>query len=442
MNRIIIMGIVFFLSGKGWSQETFTLEAAKAYALENNWNVKNALLDIKIAEQKVIETRGMGLPQVNLNGSFSNFINLPVQVIDAQFFDPTAPPGTLVSFRAGTDYSSSATFEVGQLLFNGSYIIGLQASRYYANFQVSAANITKEEIVFNVIQAYQLAAIAKENLNFVDSMVSITEKLIEKQENYAELGLMKQEDMDQLLFSLSTAKEARVSAELQCANTIDMLKFAMGFPMDQPLAIQQSTDELINKPSISNGNIKENLTYTLLEKKIGLSEFNVTNNKFANLPTLNAFFSHSYNAYRNEFDFFSNGSWFDQTVWGLQLNVPVFSGLSRHARTSQAKVELLKDQNSLSQMEQTLKFQEQQAKNHLTGAQTKHDLQKQNIELARKLYDNAITREEIGEGNSIAVTQKYNQLMVAQAQYIGSLVDLFQAKLTLDKLYNSILPNE
>ena len=272
-------------------------------------------------------------------------------------------------------------------------------------------------------------------------MVSITEKLIEKQKNYAELGLMKQEDMDQLLFSLSTAKEARVSAELQCANTIDMLKFAMGYPMDQPLAIQQSTEELINKPSISSGNITENLNYTLLEKKIVLSEFNVKNNKFANLPTLNAFFSHSYNAYRNEFNFFSSEPWFDQTLWGLKLSVPVFSGLSRQARTSQAKIELMKDQNSLMQLEQTLKFQEQQAKNKLIGAQTKHDLQKQNIELARKLYDNAITREEIGEGNSIAATQKYNQLMVAQAQYIGSLVDLFQAKLTLDKLYNSILPN-
>lgn len=441
MNKLIIMGVVLFLSGSGWSQETFTLEAAKAYALEHNWNVKNAMLDVKIAEQKVIETRGMGLPQVNISGSFNNFINLPVQVIDAQFFNPSAPPGSLVSFRAGTDYSASGTLEVGQLLFNGSYIIGLQASRYYANFQVSAADLTKEDIVFNVIQAYQLAAVAKENLTFVDSMVSITEKLIEKQKNYAELGLMKQEDMDQLLFSLSTAKEARVSAELQCANTIDMLKFAMGYPMDQPLAIQQSTEELINKPSISSGNITDNLNYTLLEKKIVLSEFNVKNNKFANLPTLNAFFSHSYNAYRNEFNFFSSEPWFDQTLWGLKLSVPVFSGLSRQARTSQAKIELMKDQNSLMQLEQTLKFQEQQAKNKLIGAQTKHDLQKQNIELARKLYDNAITREEIGEGNSIAATQKYNQLMVAQAQYIGSLVDLFQAKLTLDKLYNSILPN-
>ena len=126
-----------------------------------------------------------------------------MQVIDAQFFNPSAPPGSLVSFRAGTDYSASGTLEVGQLLFNGSYIIGLQASRYYANFQVSAADLTKEDIVFNVIQAYQLAAVAKENLTFVDSMVSITEKLIEKQKNYAELGLMKQEDMDQLLFSPS-----------------------------------------------------------------------------------------------------------------------------------------------------------------------------------------------------------------------------------------------
>lgn len=93
-------------------------------------------------------------------------------------------------------------------------------------------------------------------------------------------------------------------------------------------------------------------------------------------------------------------------------------------------------------MGETLKFQEQQAKNNLISAQSKHDLQKENIALARSIYNKSLTREKIGKENSIAVTQKYNQLMAAQAQYIGTLVNLFQSKLELDKIYNNILPNE
>ena len=174
-----------------------------------------------------------------------------------------------------------------------------------------------------------------------------------------------------------------------------------------------------------------------------LSEYNVKNNKFSNLPTLNAFFNHSYNAFRNEFNFFdSEHDWFSQTSWGLQLNIPVFSGLQRHAKTQQAKIELMKNQNSLDMMTETLRFQEIQAKNNLAGAQSKHDLQLENIKLARSLYQNEVTKDKIGKGNSINVTQKYNQLVMAQAQYVGSMVDLFQAKLALDKLYNNILSNQ
>jgi outer membrane protein TolC len=102
----------------------------------------------------------------------------------------------------------------------------------------------------------------------------------------------------------------------------------------------------------------------------------------------------------------------------------------------------MKDQNSFDQVTQALKFQEAQAQNNLRSAKDKYALQKQNIELAQTIYDNAITKEEIGKGNSIIVTQKYNQLMMAQAQYLGAMVDLFQAQLTLDKLYNKILSNQ
>ena len=93
-------------------------------------------------------------------------------------------------------------------------------------------------------------------------------------------------------------------------------------------------------------------------------------------------------------------------------------------------------------MEQTLKFQVEQANNNLTGAQSRNELQKSNVDLARLIYENAIARKEVGEGNSVAVTQKYNQLVMAQAQYTGTLIELFQARLALDKIYNTILPNE
>lgn len=444
MYKLALVTIGLFLASSNIAQEirSFTIEEAKAYAMENNLSVHNADNDIEIARKKIVETRGIGLPQVNINGNFNHFINLPVTVMDAKFLNPMAAEGETVSFEAGTKYSSTGSLEVGQILFNGSYIVGLQAASFFAKFQETVSNQTKEDVAFNVIQAYELAAVAKENKSFMDSLVSSTEELVEKQENFVELGLMLQEDMDQLSYSLLSAKNAQLGADLQYENALNMLKLAMGYPISNQIEVNNSTSDLMSKTSIKSGDIKSNLTYMMMERQVKLSELNVKNNKFANLPTLNAFFSQTYNAYRSEFNFFADEKWFPQTVWGLQLNIPVFSGLSRHARTSQTKIQLMSDQNNLSMMEQNLEFQEIQYQNNYKAAVDKSELQKQNVELAKNIYENEIVRENIGKGNSINVTQKHTQYMTAQAQYIGSLVELFRAKLALDKLYNNILPSK
>ena len=442
-NSKLILGILLMISPfTNGQSDGFTLEAAKSYALENQIIIENAQHDIADAKERANEVRGIGLPQMNLTGQFGNFINLPVQVIDASFFNPSAPAGSLVSFRAGTEYSSSANLQATQILFNGSYIIGLKAAKNYASFQETAAKLTKEDVIYNVVQAYQLAAVAKTNLNFVDSLTALTEKMVNQQSVFFDLGLMKAEDMDQLNYSLLTAKQSKLAANLQYQNALTLLKYTMGYPIDTPIVISQSVDALLSTKAIVSGDITSNLTYELIKKQIRLSELDLRNKQFANLPNLNAYYQHSYTAYRNEFNFLdSDKQWFLQSSWGLQLNVPVFSGGRRHAMTQQARIKLMKDQNSLIQMEETLKMQEKQAKNNLLNAQSKLELQKQNVDLARNIYENSIASEQIGEGTSIVVTQKYNQLIMAQSQYVGATIELFQAQLELDKIYNTILQN-
>lgn len=445
MKQIGIITLFVFIGYFSFGQEvnTFTIEEAKAYGLDKNLSIAQAENAIEIARLQIVETRGMGLPQVEFNGSFNHFINLPVQVMDAKFLNPMAPEGSTVSFEAGTEYSSSGTLQASQLIFNGSYIIGLKAASFFANFQESASKQTKEDIAFNVIQSYQLAAVAKSNLTFVDSLIESTEQLIEKQRNYLELGLMVQEDMDQLNYSLLTVKSVQSTAEIQYENALALLKLAMGYPMKDPIEISDSPDALLSKSSLSSdGDFHNNLTYEILQKQVRLSEFNVKNNQFANLPTLSAFFQHTYNAYRNEFNFFADERWYPQTLWGLQLNIPIFSGLTRHARTSQAKIKLKNDKNALEQLEQSLQFQELQYRNNLRGAENKFELQIENVKLAKSIYDNTVIQENIGKGNSLIVTQKHNQLLQAQSQYIGSMVELFQARLSIDKLYNNIIPSK
>ncbi|NRA11068.1 MAG: TolC family protein [Crocinitomicaceae bacterium] len=440
-NSKLIVGALLMVAQFSSAQNgSFTLEAAKTYAQDHHVSIKNADHDITGAKERANEVRAIGLPQVNITGTFGQNLHLPVQVMDASFFNPGAPPGSLVSFRAGTKFSSSAGLQANQMIFNGSYIIGLKAAAYFAKFQETASDITKEDVSYNVIQAYQLTSVAKENLSFVDSMVITAESMVEMQAIYFDLGLLLKEDMDQLKYSVLTAKQAQVASNLQYQNSLNLLKFMMGYPMEDPIAITQTPDELIAKSASGGGDVHTNLSYSLIEKQIILSELNLQNNKLLGVPTLGAYYQHSYTAYRNEFDFFdSDQQWFLQNGWGLQLNVPVFSGGQSKALIGQAKVRLMKDENSLIQLESALKMQEIQAKNNLLGAQSKIDLQKQNVDLAKSIYENSVIKDQIGEGTSMAVTQKHNQLIMAQSQYVAAKIDLFQAQLELDKIYNNIL---
>lgn len=444
-NRLLVLSfciISVFIYGQ--DSTSFTLEEAKSYALQHNYEILNAGHNVAIAHEQVKETIGMGLPQVNLNGTFNHSINLPVQVVDASFINPNAPPGSTVSFKAGTDYASTGGLQVGQLLFNGSYLIGVKAVKYVEDFQANLAVMKQEDILYNVIQAYELACVAKENRVFADSIVALTSRLVDKQRNYFDLGLMTQDDMNQLEFTLLSVKNAQMEADVQYNNTLLLLKLTMGYPVDEEINLSQNVEKLISFADLkyTADDLYSNQRYQLLEKQVFLTQLNVKNKQFASWPTLNAFFQQSYSAYRNEFNFFANEPWYVQTVWGLQLNIPIYSGGQRRSQTSQTKIKLMQDENNLLQLEQSLKYSSLQTSNNYKAALSKYDLQKENIRLARSIYESETIKEKIGQGNSIIVTQKQQQMMMAQAQYIGSLVGLFQAKRDLNKLYNKIISPE
>lgn len=436
---VFLASFLLFNKVNGQEGNKYSLLQAQETAINNSEKLKNSNFDLEIAKLKIIETRAIGLPQVDFTGSFSNFLNLPVQVVSANFINPNAPDGETIAFRAGTDFSAAGTLQVNQLLFNGSYIVGLQFSKFYKELAATNIEKTKEDILFDVTQAYQMAVVSKANLSFADSIFKITAKLVEKQANFLELGLMEQEDMDQLEFSLLNAKNTINSSQIQYENALALLKMTMGVSQNTSIEITDSVDFLIQKSNASiSGSLTNNLNYVLLSKQVILNEYNLKNKRAANLPSAGAFFQQTYNAYRNEFNFFANEKWYPQTLWGIQVQIPIFSSGSRWSQISQAKVEVEKSKNSLSELNKALEMQQVQLSNTMKNARLTLELQEKNIALAKKIYENALLKEEIGVGNSIIVTQKYNQLTLAQAQYVGALLDVFNTKLNTDKLYHSI----
>lgn len=438
IKKFLVFALLLSTSQLSFGQR-FSLFEAQSYAIENANKYKKEALEVDIAQKQIVETRAMGLPQISSDMNFQHFLSLPVQVIDGAFF---GQPGELVDFRAGTDYTSSAGLTVNQLIFDGSYIVGLQVSKFYKSFAAENLKKTRQDIIYDVTRAYELALVSQKNLYFLDTLVKSSKDLLENQKALYETGMITQEDVDQINYSLLQAETNKSAAEYAYKNAITMLKMTMGYDISSPIELTDGLDKIMEDVTSlkeSSGDIQANLDLNLLKQRKELREYELRNTKMANLPRLSAFFNHQYNYFSNEFDVFdTSNEWFYQTAVGLRLTIPIFSSGERWAKTQQAKIKIKQNEYAIKELEQALQMQEIQYRNDYQEALDKLQLQEKNIELAKNIYNNATARAEIGKESSISVTQKYNQLVAAQSQYVGAMVDLFTAKLNLDQLYNKL----
>ena len=155
MKKKVNLLLIAFVYSLGLSaQQNFTLEQALDYAAKNNPEVKNATLGIESANQKVKETRAIGLPQISASGQFQNFLDIPITVAPAIAFNPLAQPGELVELQFGTEYNTTASLSANQLLFNGSYIVGLQTSKKFKKVSEFQKEKAQQNVKEKVIKAY------------------------------------------------------------------------------------------------------------------------------------------------------------------------------------------------------------------------------------------------------------------------------------------------
>ena len=419
----------------------FTIAEAETYALEHAEKIKNADLDIIAADKKIWETLAIGLPQVNIEGQFQQLLDIPVQVIDASFFNPSVPPGTLTTLQFGQEFTANASLGINQLLFDGSYIVGIQFTKYYKKVAETALAKSEQDTKALVREAYYNALTAQRNVELLDSIALTTKQLWEQSKGYYEAGFMLQEDIDQFEIAFNRMELNLNNAKNQLTIAKSFLKLQMGIPLEKEIQLSQNFKEVVaeietNNPALQSFSVENNFNYILMDQQKVLSEFNLKNEKAGYLPSAFAFFNHQQNAFRNEFDFLADKPWYPTTVWGVGVKIPVTSSGQRIMKVQQAEIRLDKDQNSINELKRSLEFQEMQLKTMFINAYEKMHLEEKNVELAQGIYSKALARKEAGSISAFDVTQKQNQLLQAEGSYIGAVMEMLNYKIQMDKLYN------
>lgn len=424
-----------------FSQQSYSLKQAQDYAIENNMKVKNAILDQEIAEKKVWETTAQGLPQASASGRFQNNVVLPTTVLPAKAFNPMAPAGELIGVKFGTQYNINGTIAVSQLVFSGNYLVGLQASKMYTNMSAKMKDKAVVDVKKDVSQAYYTILVLNQNKEILDSTLLMMNKLLDETKILVEEKVIESTNADQLSISVMQVQNGIKQVENQIVVANQMLNYQMGLPLETEITL---TDDLsafksdISEISVSDYSINNNINKQVLDVQLSLNELSLKNTKANFLPTLSAFYNLQRTAQRNQTDFFNNDKpWYPTALWGLSLNIPIFSSGMRMSQVKQAKLEVEKTANTIEQTDLGLKLQLSQAVANYNTAVNSYQIAISSSDYAKKVLENTTIKYKEGVANSLELTQAQNQYLQAQTSVSNALFEVVKSRIELNYITNN-----
>tara|TARA_R110001606_G_scaffold298748_1_gene446464 strand:+ start:1329 stop:2714 length:1386 start_codon:yes stop_codon:yes gene_type:complete len=415
---------------------SLTLEEAIKFALENSYNTKVARNDIKSANEKVWETTAIGLPQINGKVDYQQYLKLPVTLLD---FDGD---GVNEEFVFVQKQSINASVTVSQLLFDGSYLVGLQASKTFLKISKQAEEKTELLTREAVINAYGNVLITESSISILESNIKILQKSYDDAKKIYENGFNEEEDVEQLEITLGNLKNQLSSVLRMKDIAYQMLNLSLGNPINTKLVLTDSLDSLV-KSNIElsliaeDFNVDTHIDYLISENDRETKRLMMKLEQSKALPSLNAFVNYGSQGFSDTFSFFnSNQQWFDSSLFGVSLNVPIFSSLSRKAKTAQAKIALENADLRLEETKQRLSLLAEKAKSEYQLSIENYTTAQKNVGLSERIENKQRIKFFEGISSSFDLLQAQNQLYTQQQNYIQSMLDVISKKAALENALN------
>lgn len=428
---LILLGFGGFAAN---AQEAFSINEAITYAKKNNVAAKNALVDIEDAELQIQELKQTGLPQVNGQFQFTYNAIVPTSILPANTFDPSAPEGAVAKVKFGVPWGGQAGIGLNQLIFDGSYLVGLRAAATYRELAAKSKLQSDVNIAETVTKAYYSVLVAEEraeilNLNIgrLDSLIRDTQILF--QEGFAE-------EID--VMRLEVQRNNLLTEKQKVSNLIDLsyqlLKFQMGYRLENPIELTDQLEgsdisalRLITNESVD---FENRIEYSLLETQRKLTELNMERIQKSALPSV--FFTGSLGAGHGNPRFNPFERWFGSSALTLGTSIPIYDSGIRKTQAQRERLNLIKIDNGAMQLKESFELQNSQAITNLTNGIKTLDVQQRNLDLAKEVLRVSNIKYKQGVGSNIEVINAEASLKEAQTNYFAALYDVLIAKVDLD----------
>ncbi|HEY9535167.1 MAG TPA: TolC family protein [Mucilaginibacter sp.] len=416
---------------------SYSLADCINYAYQHQDSVKNATLDVKSAEYKVKETIAAGLPQVNGSISFQDFLKPPATVGPNIFSTPIDLNAPLIKFPFGAvKYNNTYSLQASQLLFSGSFFVGLKAVKTFKELSQRSLVRSKIETNVAVTKAYYQVLVSDEQIKLLDANIAQLKQTLDQTTQQNKQGFVEKIDVDRLSVQYNNLVTNRDNAQRALVLSSQMLKFQMGMPIEQELTLTDKlpdVDITQNAADAADTSYYQNrIEYKLLQTNVTLNQLDAKDKKAAYLPSvsLNAGFGEVFQ--ENQFKYLYRHAYPNSYI-GLGVNIPIFSGGQRLYQLRQSQINVLKAQNELHNAANGFKLQANAARITYANSIQSLNNQKRSRELAQEVLRVSKIKYQQGVGSNIEVTQAQTELESADNQYIQALYNALISKVDLDK---------
>jgi len=447
MKFNILLSILFF-SAMLWSQEqnppnsySFSLEEAIAFGLKNNYSSQISGKEVDKAYKQKWEIIAQGLPQISGAVDHQNLLKQPVTLLPAEIIG--GDPGTFVPVRFGTQQNLYGTATWDQLIFDGSYIVGVQSAKTLLQISKNAKTKTNQEVKAAVINAYGNVLLAVESVQILQKNIEVLDKNFRDTQKIFENGLAEEEDVEQLQITLLGLKNNLNRSTRLREISVEILNLTLGLPVKTKTTLTQNLDDLALQNYdlallVKEIPVEDNIDYRISENRAEAARIFVRLEKSKALPSLRGFVNYGFQGYSDTFNFFNEDQeYFMQSILGISLNIPIFSSGLRGAKTQQKKIEYDQALLQLKETENTVRLEINSAKNDYGYSLENYQTQKQSLQLAERIENKNQIKFFEGLASSFELSEAQRQLYAAQQDLLQSMLDVITTKVALENLLDT-----
>lgn len=431
ITTVFVLLVSIFSQAQG--PVSLSLKQALDMAGKQSYAVQASQLEAEKARAKIKEVTAMGLPQISATGSLQNYIEVPTMVVPDFFGGPD-----LLKVQFGVPWTASGAVQLNQLIFDGSYLVGLQAARELRTKSDKDLEQTALNARVQAAKAYLGVLAAEEGIRLLGESLPILEKAGNEARALFDQGMLESTDADRLTVQLEETRNQQRNLEQQARVARSYLNLVLGLPTGTPVTLTDALAALLDDPAEASladvvFDVNQHVDQQVAQSMLRLGELDLRNKKAAYLPQLAGFINYQQQYNYTRFDIGNGDWWFPASLWGLQLNIPIFSSGMRHQQVKQARLSLDQANVNLKATEQRLLAEKEQQQAVLRAAQDSYDTGKRNLALSKSIFDRTSIKFTEGVSSSFELTQEHGNYLTTQQNYIQRIVDLLQARTDMRK---------